>query len=77
VTAFDVLFALGDQRSELPVLNIGSAVWFLVYIGIFTPISFVFRLAFNDPLNLKRSPASKTYWEIRRNSQFRPMSSKY
>lgn len=59
------------------MLNIGTVVLFAVYIMIFTPISLVYRLLRNDPLKLRRNPASRSYWQNRRNKRFRPMSSQY
>lgn len=35
----------------------------VLFFGVFTPISLLFRLTGRDFLNLKRNPAAETYWE--------------
>jgi hypothetical protein len=41
---------------------LGRAVLFLFFIFILTPFGFVLRLMGQDPLQLKRSRDTKTYW---------------
>ena len=42
---------------------LGRAALFLIFIFIVTPMGWVLRLAGKDPLQLKRPPNAKTYWQ--------------
>ena len=37
----------------------------ILYFGVVTPIGLLFRLIGRDPLNRRREPARRTYWEPR------------
>lgn len=56
---------------------LASVLWMAFYFVIFTPLSFAWRLARNDPLMLERSPALNSYWRPRHGQSFQSMTSRY
>lgn len=48
----------------------------LIFYGLFTPFAFFSRLRGRDPLNLKQSKDTSSYWIDRKNSELKPNSFK-
>ena len=57
--------------------GIGMVFWLTLYIAVFVPLSLIYRLVCGDPLQRRKKPGARTYWQSRRDSRFRPMTSQY
>ena len=57
--------------------HVGTVIWFLVYLFLFTPLSLAYRLFRPDPLKLRHDRKLASYWQERGGTGFRPMASRY